>query len=98
MVNLELKQGQQVFEGVLVEFSDVSGKSKKDGKEFHFCKFNIDIALLDRDGKPYSKLCEFIADPNVISGQSFEKYRKVYCIFEIISPLNPPKLIKVIKE
>ena len=98
MENINLGQGQKVFEGVLIEFSDVQGKSKKDNKDFHFLKFNIDLSLTSADGKQYTKLLEFISDPAVGYGQQFVKYKKVYCVFELVTPYNPPKLIKVIQE
>lgn len=96
-MEIELKQGEKMFEGVLIEFSDVQGKSKKDDKPFHFVKFNVDLSLKDAQGNSYSRLAEFIADPSVTSGQQFEKYKKVYCIFDIVSPLLSPKLVRVIK-
>lgn len=98
MENINLGQGQKIFEGVLIEFSDVQGKSKKDNKDFHFLKFNIDLTLISAEGQPYTKLFEFITDPSVRNGQNFVKYKKVYCVFEIVTPYNPPKLIRVIQE
>ena len=97
-MEIELKQGQQVFKGVLVEFSDVQGQTKKDKKDFHFLKFNIDMTLLDREGKPYTRLAEFIADPSIASGVTYKKYAEVYCVFEIISPLQAPRLVNVIQN
>lgn len=96
MENLNLKQGQQVFEGVLIEFADVQGKSKKDNKEFHFAKVNVDLTLYDKDNNPYSKLCEFIADPEILIGVSLKKYQPIGLVFEIISPLMAPKLVKIV--
>lgn len=98
MNNIQLKEGQKVFEGVLVEFSDVQGKTKKDNKEFHFAKVNVDLSLFDRDNKPYTKLCEFIADPQILVGVSLKKYAHVYLVFEIISPMIAPKLVEIISE
>jgi len=97
-MEVRLEHGQKVFDGMLISFDDVQGKSKKDNKEFHFLKFNIDFNLVDRDGKSYTKLIELIADPTVAGGQRFEKYKKVYCVFEIVSPTMQPKLVKVLPE
>lgn len=95
MMNLDLKQGQQSFTGVLIEFSDVKGKSKKDNKEFHFAKINVDLSLVNKDGEQYSKLCEFIADPSILLGVNLQKYATVVLVFEIINPMVCPKLVKI---
>lgn len=97
-MNYELKQGQAVFKGTLIEFSKVQGTSKKTNKDFDFVKFNVDVEMVDKDGRIYTRLCEFIADPIVAGGQTFDKYKPVLMIFEITSPVTAPRLVKVIKE
>lgn len=96
-MNYELKQGQKEFSGVLVEFERVKGTAKKTGKDFDFVKFNIDLSLTDRDGNKYTKLQEFLCEPSILAGQTFEKYKEVILIFEIVNPITAPKLVQIIK-
>lgn len=98
MENIQLKEGQKIFDGVLIEFSDIQGKTKKDNKDFHFAKINVDLKLTDREGKTYTRLCEFIADPGILIGVELKKYSTIHLVFEIISPMSAPRLVKILSD
>ena len=94
--SIELKQGQKGFETVLVAWEDVKGKKKADNTDFHFCKISLDLTLTKRDGTVYSKIQEFICEPEMLANLNLQKYKKVYAIFEMTSPIQAPKLVKII--
>ena len=96
-MTLELKAGQKNFNGVLVNFEDVQGKRKSDNKEFHFLKFSIDFTLSKKDGGSYSKIVEFMVDPEKYAGKTFIKYQPVVVILEIMDPIHTPTLVDIIQ-
>ena len=94
--SIELKQGQKGFEIVLVAWEDVKGKKKSDNSNFHFCKISLDLTLEKRDGTKYSKIQEFMCEPEMIANLNLQKYKPVYAIFEMTSPIHTPKLVKIV--
>ena len=58
----------------------------------------MDLKLQDREGKTYTRLCEFIADPGILIGVELKKYSTIHLVFEIISPMSAPRLVKILSE
>lgn len=94
--NIQLEQGQKIFGAVLVAWEDVKGKKKSDNSEFHFSKVTLDLTLENRNKEKYSKIQEFICEPTMLANLNLEKYKKVAAVFEMTSPIQVPKLVKII--